>query len=794
MNATGQRGAQPRVWSLGSAAALLWIILSAGPLSAQSIRLRAGEHEGFTRFTLNLPSGANWALEQGPGQVTLVLDRPGFRANISSTFSRIPRTRVRDVVQPPGGGRLEFLLGCDCQVETFMTSGRLLVLDFKGRPGSRPKKQTGVPSLAASFGATPYRFRIEPISDGLQVGMGEVDSLPEVASPRPTETASGSQKPLPPQVLSSRVAGGPDEEPLPPPGRLAAIGEMEARLLQQIRRASGQGLLLPQPGPLLPDLTQSVASGEEEAEPPPDASEVKTYPAPAGDENLVVETAIDRDLAQVADMLGAGLPADRCLPDESLALHLWASDAPFAEQIAGRRSALIGEFDMADTAAVLGLARNYIAFGFGAEAMQTLEMIGTDSPDTAVLRTMAQLLDGGAVALPNAFAGMAGCDTDAALWALLSEPDPREPVNDAAVLRAINRLPSHIRELLAPDLARRYVQARRRDMAEAILRAVDRINDEPTPAMTMAAASVARVEGDTKASDRHLGQVIETASELSPEALVALVRSRYRSHATLKPETAGLVSAYLTELRNSAMGPDLRQANILALALTGDFAEAAEQVAALSEMDDRAAQDSARNAVLDLLTERGDDVSFMRYGLALSEREDLPDDLGDRMARRLLDLGFPRPALRLVTGSRSDPASETRRLLRAEAALAEQLPHEALIALLGIESDRGVQLKAEAMRQLRDVWSGGALLPATIPDQAATAWAAEEWQSVPGLAGPDITKLVPRAIGRTERSAEVSLLPPLARARALLSDSGSTRTDIARLLEAIEIPGAGPDG
>ena len=132
--------------------------------------------------------------------------------------------------------------------------------------------------------------------------------------------------------------------------------------------------------------------------------------------------------------------------------------------------------------------------------------------------------------------------------------------------------------------------------------------------------------------------------------------------------------------------------------------------------------------------------------------------------------------------------------MRAEAALAEQLPHEALIALLGIESDHAVQLKAEAMRQLRDVWSGGALLPATIPGQTDTAWKAEEWQSVPGLAGPDITKPVPRAIGRTERSAEVSVLPPLARARALLSDSGSTRTDISRLLEAIEIPETGPDG
>ncbi len=93
MNATNQMAAQLRVRSLGAAAALLLLMLAAGPLSAQSIRLRAGEHEGFTRFTLNLPPGVNWALEREPARVALVLDRPGFRANTNST-SATARSRL----------------------------------------------------------------------------------------------------------------------------------------------------------------------------------------------------------------------------------------------------------------------------------------------------------------------------------------------------------------------------------------------------------------------------------------------------------------------------------------------------------------------------------------------------------------------------------------------------------------------------------------------------------------------------------------------------------------------------
>lgn len=99
--------------------------------SAQSIRVRSGEHETFSRIVIALRQPSAWSLMR---------DEEGYRLDmaakpaldISRVFDLIPRRRIADIRKTPEG--LHLSLGCDCHaVATEMRPG-LIVLDVSDGP------------------------------------------------------------------------------------------------------------------------------------------------------------------------------------------------------------------------------------------------------------------------------------------------------------------------------------------------------------------------------------------------------------------------------------------------------------------------------------------------------------------------------------------------------------------------------------------------------------------------------------------------------------------------------------
>jgi hypothetical protein len=110
--------------------ALLFLTLAA-TTNAQTIAVRSGEHDRFTRFTIEYPKRESWSLfrVQEGYSVTIAGAKP--RYDLTDTFRRIDRNRVSHASIAPETGDLVFTTSCDCYAMPFMLSNGLLVIDFK---------------------------------------------------------------------------------------------------------------------------------------------------------------------------------------------------------------------------------------------------------------------------------------------------------------------------------------------------------------------------------------------------------------------------------------------------------------------------------------------------------------------------------------------------------------------------------------------------------------------------------------------------------------------------------------
>ena len=228
-----------------------------------------------------------------------------------------------------------------------------------------------------------------------------------------------------------------------------------------------------------------------------------------------------------------------------------------------------------------------------------------------------------------------------------------------------------------------------------------------------------------------------------------------------------------------------------ALALAGRFPEAMEQLADLARRDGDEATGRARLPLLALLTERADDLTFLKYALQYGDGENsgLPAGLGDDMARRMLELGFAGPAMALLSAPGENPATPQRRMIRARAALAQELPHRALVELLGLRGPDADRLRAEAMWQNGDFRQAGNMLLAARDLDGATRgfWLSDAWEEMPAEADSRYRQVADVTAELSRPETGIASMTPLAQARALIERSSVARGGISELLEYVAV-------
>lgn len=181
---------------------LIFLMISVSSANAQSASIRAGEHEGFSRLVITIPTDATWRvgrIDHGFGlKVSDVLSY-----DFSTVFDRIPKGRITEFAQLVGDNSLLISSDCDCFAAAFLWKPDKLVVDI--RDGIAPQN--------SSFNGQFY------------------ESIAYVGLPIITRQ---------PKVISFDLTNETDEEP--EANQLEALAEI---ITSSIARGATQGLLRP---------------------------------------------------------------------------------------------------------------------------------------------------------------------------------------------------------------------------------------------------------------------------------------------------------------------------------------------------------------------------------------------------------------------------------------------------------------------------------------------------------------------------------------------------------------------
>ncbi len=739
-------------------------ILLAQPSWPQQVPVRSGDHADFTRLTFALPRTLEWELTRTPQGARLVFPAAALEFDTTAVFDRIARTRLIGL-KTAAGNTVNLRFGCACDVNAFWHDERLLVLDIRDPVETAQQSQD-------------RGTRTAPMPDA--TGPGTASDVPSFAGALAARALS-----LPYRAGEAGVASA---DPVPPERTEqdpALLDQTRAKLLRQLGRATNQGLLSMEVA--ANHLAAKEPAGEESDVSPPDS---KPPNPPRPQANVKVSTAIDRAFVEALRRADSDAVAATCLPAKFFDVRSWAKDEPFTAQVGHLRAKLTDSADRVRPAQALALAKLYIHHGFGTEAREILSMLDGADREVRVLRAIARIIDHGQVGGDSILRGQLHCESAAALWSVLSyrEPPGEAQAASDAVLRSLRALPRALRAHLAPRLARNLLAGGHRDLAEKILSAANRTASLPETETRALKAELALAEGETEDAARQLRAVAEAGAANSARALARLVEIQIAERRPIPRDLAELAGAYALENRDGRLSADTARAYVLALAASGQFDRA---FATADRMNERlgTASGDVRGTMAGLLADDADDITFLRHVFAgsVGRPADLDDKIGNRVAARLLKAGFTERASRVLAGGAEADAGRARRLLRAEIALAQDLPRQALADLLGLVGRDANLLRAQARSLAGDHAAARELFEASGDSDRARreAWLAGEWRALSDTEDPARASLATALQGPAPDTATGTAPEKvLARNRALLEQSDALDAALSKFLEA----------
>lgn len=706
---------------------LLLLLALSGTLNAETARVLSGEHADFTRLVIELPQDPDWTLGRtvdGYAFAAATSKQPDY--DLSTVWQRIARSRLAQLKVDPATGALSLILGCDCHVFPFEYGTGIVVLDVKEGPA--PKGSVFEAAFAAPASVVD--------SVGKKAGFDWVSDV-KLKEPRRT-----------PELMLPLDTGSMSLEPL------------RDELLEQIARGAADGIVdmeLPGKPPEFP------------------TSEVTKLPWT----NIRIGEQPGVTVIAPGALVSENPTAPDCAPPDLLNLPDWGAEQLPHDLLAESRIGIYGEFDVPDEKSVLRSVRQLLFLGFGVEARQTIDLLGPDASGEALplYRSMARLVDG-ETDPQTPFAHMLDCEGPAALWAALAHDrlPTGSSVNRDAILQSYQGLPSHLRLLLGPGLAEKFLANDDPEAARMIRDAMGRTPDVDPGAVDLLHAKAKLHEGDTDAAQAFAESAVSLNGDQA-EPLLALVEAHFRKLEPMDPDITEALLSMRREAESTYIGPEVERAIVLALALSNQTDAAFDEGGATTILSD----------LWQVVGARAEDDAFLRKAVlpSGSPRPDVLPEVGQAVAVRLLALGFPDAALAWLGPATPEDAPPLR-LTRATAELQRGDARSALAYLAGIDDPEAIALRAQALFQLGDVAGArDALAQAGEVDAAmrASLWegdwaeldtaAPEVWRTAADTAQPVPADDTTGLLGRGSKSVE---------------DSRASRDAIDTLLASVPSP------
>jgi hypothetical protein len=644
------------------AVSLLFLFVSTEVAIAQTLVVRTGEHGDFTRIVTNLPDATTpTVLPKAYGLEIQFPTKPG-EVDVTNVFARIGRNRIANILLHKDERTISVELACKCGFKTTTQDGALLIIDvgenfpIESILDESGKSTSAKPHLESSVGARilPLIFsRQHGDSHFLQLFDQNIENSMNAHSVEGLSQGTTQEQPKQ-NSMDSRLSG------------------VDATLSNAINLATKRGVL---------KRDQIYADKEEQSE--------ATYHLKPID-NVKINIDIDKGAEDLAiDRLTDD--DTNCLAESDLNISEWSTSQDFSEGLALWHRSLVQDFDKPDPASALALARHYLYFGFGVEAMVALSLAPNHEEGYPVISSLSRIMDQGWDVEDGIFRGMLQCDGPAALWSAMSlEVLPRASgLNTRSLRRAFEALPRNLKEYIGPRLSMRLSNAGEKITADAILASISENNHETSPYVEMSKAKINHELENQPKAQSHLEEVVRTNSELTPIALIDLVYSKVIQGQAVEEDLVELIGSYVFENRGTKLESDLTRTYALALAYSGQFKAAVNFLISSENVLTVSAHLETMSQLIERLQSHATDMDF----LAIATRTRLPDmtiEARRVLMERLLSLGFTDLALRYA-----QPSGE------AVAEISQQVAQDSVDPVFGLprieQAERPLQSEVEPM-------------------------------------------------------------------------------------------------
>ncbi|WP_147111850.1 M48 family metallopeptidase [Tateyamaria sp. syn59] len=749
----------------------LWFASCVAAVAAE-VPVRSGAHERFSRIVLDVAQGTEWSFKQNEaGAVVSLTDHTeGF--DISRIFERIDRRHIEGVTASESA--LSLVFNCDCAAEVYTAGDRMIVVDIA-------KTTTPVTDDEEPGDSSPLNFTG---STQLQFPSFREQANVLVDTPEVTKSAEQRNSVFTPTPVTPPLATRPDQAQ----GDPTSLRQAREKLAERIGQAATTGVLNPSrelptrfDRQVRPQIDVRIFDSSA-----PDNNSLVRQP-PAGG-NLRVTSSTDVP-SQVGRQLQASTTSGvRCIEPSVVQIQEWGADTNFAKRTSALRRNLYSEFDRLNANVAIDLVQLYLHYGFGAEAIQILKMDADLQSSNPALMDIALIMEYGGARTDGYLSNFMDCDSDVALWAILSKKDlnASERVDAKAAIRTLSSLPPHLREHIAPALSKKLLAYGDEAGAAAALRGLERTAQPLPPAAELAKADIELSMGDVVSAQNRLQTVVASNDEQSAEALVRYVDTHFDTGVDIDEDIATLVEAYAIEFRNDPLGDELRSTHVLALAKSGQFDAAFSALDRIRSSKMKDTTDQLRSSVLEVLSRDADDATFVRH--TFTSISDLSMNISQSAAllvvARLVELGFFIEAEQLLFVQSDLPQTRQNRTMRAEVSLGLSRPLEALSFLRGLDGEQAARLRAEAHMLIGDHDLAHEILTdlGAETDSVQAAWLSDDWQK---LLEPDVPVLGPTLqIAASQMDTSADLDGMLGRIENALEDSADAREVIEQLITA----------
>lgn len=728
--------------------------------AANAVRVQTGEHPDFSRVVVILPEGVDWQLgRDDDGYVLRSAVADGY--NIEDFFDLIPRDRIKDAIQDTATGELRLSVDCECHADAFVDSPNILVVDI--RDGLPPQDSLYEGRLDQSVAQTE---NISPITTGRPFKPQRNPLIPIIVADEaqpPDVTPRPAAQTLPSAAADQKKQTQVTFEATEPSEDVSGLAELEASITASLGRALSQGLLEAdvigrdgEPVGWLPNgLSRSEAPG------------------------IRATTGVDQAAIPDDPRIPVTQEGANCVSNAYFDIANWGDDRPFAAQISEARASLTSESDKLLGDAVLNLARKFIYFGFGREAIQTLELDGVQSQERRYLQAVSQIIDGDPIDR-GLFAQQASCASDVALWALLAAGEDEQDtlVDRAAILRAFKSLPAGLQAHLAPIVAEQFVSVGDEDAAVQVIAVLAAKPEVPLEAQA-AEVVLKRALGDEQAATDQVARVIDTDPHATPEFMIALLTTSVKNQTLIDADTFTLANAMRFENRGLPIATELARAQTRAYLYQDEFGAALDLI---DELNPNGAIELVEEFVV-AAAERMPDDDFLVFAFGELPKQVSP--IGkNAVTKRLLALGFPQYASTLLSDPLEGPFALDGAYLRAEVALALADPAGAIDALPETTSDRAKGILQIANGLLSE--NGIMATAYATDDQTLYDWRRGDWSALSSSEDPLLQAASVVALEKNVPAFDLDA--PLKSGRALLDDSQRSRAVMTDLLNRFDSP------